>query len=198
MFDAASLVLLREPHVKPYCAVIVHDALCFLIGQIAQQGLLDQFDEIRLGQTHQGASGQHHHRCIAFGVRDQRLLSEGVAGAQQREFDRRLAGGNLAADLASAVLNDVVILADIPLAHDSLAALDLDRFETGEDTLDIRRRHPTEQLGLQHARHPVAVVLRFDLGDSDILHLADPVKREQFVQQIATDPQNIDVTDRAR
>ena len=96
------------------------------------------------------------------------------------------------------MLDYIVVVARLALAHHHIATFQVDRFKPRKDALDIRRRDAAEQFGLQHPGHPVAVVFRFDRADFDIPGFADAIKRQQLVEQIATHAEQRAIADRAR
>ncbi len=90
-------------------------------------------------------------------------------------------------------MNDVIEIAGFALPHDEVAGLEFYRLETGEDALDIGRRHPREQRGLQHARHPVIALFGIDFADADVLRVAAAFKCDQLVEQVAFQAQDADL-----
>ncbi len=162
-FDPARPVLVGEANVQPH-RTFSGELDRLVVGDRAQSRLLDQLVEILFRQAHQLAIGQHGHGGVAPGFRHQRLLTKAVACAELGQLRHFTVGGRFARHQTAPGLNDVVIIASASLLHDHLTGHGFHRFHVGEDALDIGGGQTAEQIGTEHAGHPIpgAIVLQIE------------------------------------
>ena len=182
-------MLRRQAHVDPGRSP-VDPRLGLGVVQPAQHRLVEQRDEIGLGQAHQRTRAEHGHGGVAPVVRNQRLFAEAVARAQFGQLDTLAAALGDPGHQGPALLDRVEIVADIALRNHDLAGAYRHRLHAHEHHLDVGRRNPVEGLGLQNAGHPVGVAARGVLVE--FLHLvsAGLVPGQHDVERVAVDPEN--------
>jgi hypothetical protein len=186
-FDAGRLVLVLEAHVQPHRAFFGEPGR-LVEGNGAERRLPDQLVEIFFRQAHELAVGQHGDRGVARGIRDECLFAEAVALAELGELGYRAIVRGLARHETTPGLNDVVVVAGGPLLDDDLAGLGVECLHVREDALDIGGGQPAEQIGAEHARHPIAAAFLLQIVH---LHLTrfvvEAIVGEQSIEHRAID-----------
>ena len=168
-------MLLRKAHVQPQRTAGSSEITAAVVVQRALQRHGDQVKEVASLQPHQLTVSEHPHGGISATVADQSLLTEGVAGSDQREPVTRCAGPGSTGNLGPPLDKYVVEIARVVLLDDEIALCDFNGFEKTEYPLNIGHRQLREQLRLQHARHPVIGAGGLDVVDFDraVIRTAD-------------------------
>ena len=179
------LELAGQTHIQPYRLLAAGERR----GEIEplQQRFLEQLDEVALGQPHEHAVGEHGDRGIAAGIRDERLLAEGIPVTELGQFDLACPGRRTAGDHATAGADHIEIVALAALLDDDFAGLDGHGLHAHEQALDVGGGQAQKGLRLENAGHPVVVVLLVDLGH---LVTGGLVPGQEDVEQAAVDPGN--------
>ena len=162
--NGAVLEFTWQAHIQPDRAIF-GEAGGLFIANLVHQGGLQQFLEVLLGQAHQGAIGQHGDGGVALVVGYQRVLAKAGAIAQFGQFYFLALRRGLAGHHATAIGNDVEIVALIPLADDHLAGANGQGLHFHQQLLDIGRRQLHEGRRLEHPGHPVVFVAAVDFID---------------------------------
>ena len=165
----------------------------FFVAHMPDQRLLQQLDEILLGQAHQQTVGGHRHGGVALGVRHQRFLAEAVAAGQLGQLFLP-AICRCAGDDTAALVNGIEEVTVVTLAYDHVALVRRIGLHLYQQALDHRRWNLDKGLGLEHLGHPVLVVLGVDFS---CLGAGGLVPGQENVKQPGIDPGNDNPGDRA-
>lgn len=187
-------MLFGKTDIKPQCVLGGFDILALFERHRAQERLLNEIEEVCFWQPHQLAIHYHAHCCVPTRAGNEGLFAERFARPEHRQtVIRRLCAGGTR-HLATALGNDVVVVASPSLLDDDIAFRHFDRFQKAEYALDVRGRELREKLRLQDASHPIAVVISVYFGNFDVPVIVTNVRRGDLVEQISLHSENGRVT----